>query len=194
MLVDAWTTLLLRSAGAAAHSPLSREQFFVPCRHHPVRSIEMASRGFAGALRFLYRIDAEDLLRHLLIAGIVSGRIQEPQYSVWCCLSYVVRLSDHGTSSWIAGFVPTFMAVRYSIIISVGYSFDRLAKADSNHSPKRQSLISPQMSRRGRASGQLQYSAAQPGSTAANPRVPSVWTACARGAANLQRCRDERNS
>lgn len=136
LAVDAWTNLLLRSAEAAAHSPLSREQFLVPCRHHPVRPIEMASRCFAGALRFLHRIDAEDLLRHLLIAGIISGRIQEPQ--VQRVVLFVVR--GQAVGPWhffrIAGFVPTFMAVRYSIIISVGYSFDRLAKADRNPSPK----------------------------------------------------------
>ncbi|RWK47471.1 hypothetical protein [Mesorhizobium sp.] len=51
----------------------SGKQFPVTGRHHPVRPIEMASRGFAGALRFLPRINAEDVLRHLLIAGIGNG-------------------------------------------------------------------------------------------------------------------------
>lgn len=39
----------------------------------------MASRCFPRAHRFFRRINTEDDLRHLLIAGIVSGCIQEPQ-------------------------------------------------------------------------------------------------------------------
>lgn len=81
-------------------------EFFVPCRHHPVRPIEMASRGFAGALRFLYRIDAEDLLRHLLIAGIISGRIQEPQ--VQRVVLLIVRGQAVGTMALLPGLPVSF--------------------------------------------------------------------------------------
>lgn len=49
--------------------PHLREQLLVIGRHHPVRPIEMASRGSPRALRLFRRIDAEDDLRHLLIAS-----------------------------------------------------------------------------------------------------------------------------